>query len=38
MLLYGVPSIDVKDWKENTEYKGQFTPNHPVIVWFWEEL
>lgn len=38
MLLYGVPYIDVKDWKENTEYKGQFTQKHPVIIWFWNEL
>ena len=22
MLLYGVPYIDVKDWRQNTEYKG----------------
>lgn len=22
MLIYGVPYIDVKDWKANTEYKG----------------
>lgn len=22
MLLYGVPYIDVKDWKLNTDYKG----------------
>ena len=22
MLLYGVPYIDIKDWKANTDYKG----------------
>ena len=36
MLLYGVPFIDVKDWKKNTDYKGEFTPAHKTIRWFWE--
>ena len=36
MLLYGVPYIDVNDWKKNTEYRGQFSPEHKTITWFWE--
>lgn len=36
MLIYGVPYIDVKDWRCNTEYKGEFNPHHKVIKWFWE--
>jgi E3 ubiquitin-protein ligase NEDD4 len=35
MLLYGVPYIDVKDWRQNTEYKGQYYPTHKVVEWFW---
>jgi len=35
MLIYGVPYIDYKDWKANTEYKGEYTPTHKVIKWFW---
>lgn len=38
MLLYGVPYIDVKDWKMNSEYKGDYNPNHKVIKWFWEVM
>lgn len=36
MLIYGVPYIDVKDWKANTIYKGEYNPQHKVIKWFWE--
>jgi hypothetical protein len=38
MLLYGVPYIDVKDWKLNTDYKGEYTAAHKVIKWFWEVM
>ena len=38
MLLYGVPYIDVKDWKLNTDYKGEYSPNHKVVKWFWEVM
>ena len=38
MILYGVPYIDVKDWRENTDYKGQFNPKHKVIEWFWTKV
>ena len=36
MLIYGVPYIDYKDWKINTEYKGDYHQNHKIIKWFWE--
>lgn len=38
-LLHGIPSIDVKRWKERTEYSGEFYQiggSHPVCQWFWE--
>jgi len=35
LLLSGIGSIDVKDWKENTKYKG-FAPHDYVIQWFWK--
>lgn len=35
LLLCGVGSIDVKDWKQNTVYKGDYHPNHIVVQWFW---
>ena len=41
LLLCGVPDIDVKDWKENTEYMGLYRKqgaNHKVIRWFWSAV
>ena len=38
MLLYGVPFIDVKEWKQNTIYKAPYSINHNVIKWFWEVM
>ena len=31
--MCGIGSIDVKDWKGNTVYKGDYHPNHIVIQW-----
>lgn len=39
LLICGVPTISVDDWKEYTEYLGAYRmqgPNHKVIKWFWE--
>ncbi|MFV0563148.1 hypothetical protein [Malaciobacter mytili] len=36
LLMCGIVSIDVKDWKMNTIYKGEYHPNHIVIQWFWK--
>ena len=39
LLICGVPSIDIDDWKEYTEYLGVYRhqgPKHKVIKWFWE--
>jgi len=38
MLIYGVPYIDVKDWRFNTDYKGDYKEDHKVIKWFWETM
>lgn len=35
LLMCGIVSIDVKDWRANTTYKGDYHPNHIVIQWFW---
>jgi hypothetical protein len=35
LLLCGLQDIDVNDWKNNTVYKGEYNPNHPVIINFW---
>jgi len=35
LLLGGIGSIDVRDWRANTVYKGEYHENHLVIQWFW---
>ncbi|XP_014243563.1 E3 ubiquitin-protein ligase Nedd-4 isoform X2 [Cimex lectularius] len=35
LLMCGIQNIDVKDWKTNTVYKGDYHPNHITIQWFW---
>ncbi|CAL1281357.1 unnamed protein product [Larinioides sclopetarius] len=35
LLMCGIGKIDVKDWKQNTVYKGSYHANHIVIQWFW---
>ncbi|CAG0903242.1 unnamed protein product [Cyprideis torosa] len=38
LLLSGLQEIDVKDWKLNTVYKRDYSPNHIVIQWFWRSV
>lgn len=38
MLIYGVPYIDVKDWKLNTDYKGEYNEGNKIVQWFWEVM
>ena len=40
LLLHGLPTIDMDDWKANSLYTGEFAgqPNHRVALWFWEVL
>ncbi|GLV43423.1 Nedd4 [Carabus blaptoides fortunei] len=35
LLMCGIQNIDVKDWKQNTVYKGDYHANHIVVQWFW---
>ncbi|CAG5101111.1 Similar to Nedd4: E3 ubiquitin-protein ligase NEDD4 (Mus musculus) [Cotesia congregata] len=35
LLMCGIQHIDVKDWKKNTLYKGDYHANHIVVQWFW---
>ncbi|XP_050098941.1 E3 ubiquitin-protein ligase NEDD4-like isoform X3 [Anopheles aquasalis] len=38
LLMCGIQSIDVKDWKRNTLYKGDYYPNHVIVQWFWRAV
>lgn len=35
-MISGNPFINLHDWMSNTEYSGEFSPSHKVIIWFWE--
>lgn len=35
LLMCGIQHIDVRDWKQNTLYKGDYHANHIVVQWFW---
>lgn len=35
--MSGMPSVDLKDLKMNTDYQG-YSPNDQVIKWYWEIL
>ena len=34
--ICGESEIDLHDWIINTVYKGEYTPKHQVIRWFWD--
>ena len=34
--MCGLQDIDVNDWKAYSAYKGDYNPNHPVIINFWK--
>jgi E3 ubiquitin-protein ligase NEDD4 len=36
LLMCGIQNIDVKDWKQNTTYKGDYHPYHITVQWFWK--
>ncbi|XP_061173207.1 E3 ubiquitin-protein ligase NEDD4-like isoform X1 [Saccostrea echinata] len=38
LLMCGLQDIDVNDWKEHSAYKGEYNPNHPVIINFWKAV
>ncbi|XP_052863204.1 E3 ubiquitin-protein ligase Nedd-4-like [Anopheles cruzii] len=38
LLMCGIQSIDVNDWKKNTMYKGDYYANHAVVLWFWRAV
>ncbi|KAG7301174.1 hypothetical protein JYU34_014022 [Plutella xylostella] len=35
LLLCGIQHVDVRDWRANTLYKGDYHANHVVVQWFW---
>ena len=35
LMLCGVPSLDIEDWKAHTDYKSGYNPEHQTIQHFW---
>ncbi|XP_041977807.1 uncharacterized protein LOC121732085 isoform X2 [Aricia agestis] len=38
LVIAGAPELDVGDWRANTEYRGGYHDNHPVVHWFWQAI
>lgn len=36
LLLCGLPSIDIEDWKKHMRYRGEYHATHKVVKWFFE--
>ena len=34
LMVCGIPYIDIQEWQDFTEYRGEFSKNHQVIIWF----
>lgn len=38
LIICGLPYIDLQEWQDFTEYRGEYNKNHPVIIKFWKIL
>ncbi|CAH1994341.1 unnamed protein product [Acanthoscelides obtectus] len=38
LVIAGTAEIDLADWRANTEYRGGYHDQHPVVVWFWQAI
>lgn len=38
LLMCGLGEIDINDWRKHTNYRGEYSDKHHVIVWFWKAL
>ncbi|XP_018572832.1 E3 ubiquitin-protein ligase HECW2 isoform X2 [Anoplophora glabripennis] len=38
LVIAGTAEIDLVDWRQNTEYRGGYHDQHPVVVWFWQAI
>ncbi|XP_030753994.1 E3 ubiquitin-protein ligase HECW2 isoform X2 [Sitophilus oryzae] len=38
LVIAGTAEIDLVDWRNNTEYRGGYHDQHPVVVWFWQAI
>lgn len=38
LVIAGTAEIDLSDWRQNTEYRGGYHDQHPVVMWFWQAI
>ncbi|XP_028136610.1 E3 ubiquitin-protein ligase HECW2 isoform X3 [Diabrotica virgifera virgifera] len=38
LVIAGTAEIDLIDWRHNTEYRGGYHDQHPVVIWFWQAI
>lgn len=38
LVIAGTAEIDLTDWRQNTEYRGGYHDQHPVVMWFWQAI
>ncbi|CAH1115246.1 unnamed protein product [Psylliodes chrysocephalus] len=38
LVIAGTAEIDLIDWRHNTEYRGGYHDQHPVVMWFWQAI
>ncbi|XP_076251823.1 hecw ubiquitin protein ligase isoform X5 [Rhynchophorus ferrugineus] len=38
LVIAGTAEIDLVDWRNNTEYRGGYHDQHPVVAWFWQAI
>ncbi|XP_056635236.1 E3 ubiquitin-protein ligase HECW2-like isoform X2 [Diorhabda sublineata] len=38
LVIAGTAEIDLMDWRHNTEYRGGYHDQHPVVIWFWQAI
>jgi len=38
LVIAGTADIDIKDWRQNTEYRSGYHDKHTVVEWFWDAV
>ncbi|XP_050314008.1 E3 ubiquitin-protein ligase HECW2-like [Anthonomus grandis grandis] len=38
LVIAGTAEIDLLDWRNNTEYRGGYHDQYPVVSWFWQAI
>ena len=36
LVLCGLPTINVEDWRDTATYRGEYSKNSKTVKWFWQ--